>query len=220
MGKAKAKLDFIELPVPTKIQFGRDRVIDMNGKPEFATPDIPLPDITLVCKELEDAYNAAQGGGTHEKDEQDKKEKVWDDKMRKEAAYVTRIADGDVAIITLAGFTPTETEATPSAPPAKVEGYKATRDDQSGIINLTSDVMENVKGYVDIVSEDPDVSITIINDQMMISPSLKPVYILAGTTRKTSISNLTPAVKYYFLRYAFNAAGRGANSEKISIMVV
>ena len=219
MSKAKAKLDFITLAVVAKVAFGRDRVSDMTGKPEFPTPDVPLSDITDACDDLEEAHNDADGG-THETEEMNAAETVWDDLMRKLAGYVTRIADGDVAIITLAGFTATETDSSPVPAPEKVEGYKATRDDQSGIINLTCNVIENAKGFVDIASEDPELNITIINDQMMISPSLKPVFIHVGTNRKCSISSLRPAVKYYFTRYAFNASGRGPDSEKINIMVV
>jgi hypothetical protein len=218
MAKAKVKLDFIELTVPEKIQYGRDRVGDMTGNGNFTTPDIPLADITTACDNLQTTYNAAQGGGPTETAAQNAAEAVWDDLMRKEAAYVTRIADGSVVIITSAGFTPTETEATPTQPPAKPENFTAKHSDQSGAILLNNDTSPNVRGYVTIVSSESNLSIQVIGDQIAITGNTEPVIIQTTSARKISVTNLTSGRRYYIIRYAFNAAGRGPDSDKIAIV--
>lgn len=218
MAKAKVKLDFIKLTVPEKIQYGRDRVTDMTGNGNFTTPDIPLADITTVSDDLEDAYNEAQGGGPTETAALNAAELVWDDKMRKEAAYVSRIADGSVVIITSAGFTPTETEPTPQQPPVKPENFTAKHGEQSGVINLDNDTMPKVKGYVTIVSSESNLHIQVIGDQVIVSGNTAPVIILVTSSRKISVTNLTSGTRYYIIRFAFNAAGRGPDSDKISIV--
>ena len=79
MAKSKVLLDFINDSVPVKIQYTRDRVIDMTGNANF--PDPPGPDVDLgdwgaSATDLETKYNAAQGGGPAQTELQDAAELV------------------------------------------------------------------------------------------------------------------------------------------------
>jgi len=218
MAKAKVKLDFILLAVPLKIQYGRDRVDDMTGNANFPTPDVPLVDITAACLDLETKYNLAQGGGPADTAAQDAAELVWDDLMRKEAGYVDRIADGDVVIITSAGFSPTETILTPSLPPAKPENLKLTHGDQPGKILTSCDRIENAKGFVTIITSDPNATVTLVGEDAHIRVTTGEVIIHSSTSRKSAHGMLSSATRYNVRKYAFNTAGRSSDSEVSSIV--
>ena len=101
MAKAKVKIDvYMSLNIPGKIQYARDRVIDMTGNPNFTTPNPPLLVVKGAADDLETKYNLAQGGGPADTTAQNAAELVLDDLMRKEAAYVDSVADGNTVIIT------------------------------------------------------------------------------------------------------------------------
>jgi hypothetical protein len=218
MAKAKCKLDFIELPVPDKIQFARDRVDDMTGNAYFTTPDVPLANITTAADDLETAYNAAQGGGPAETAAQNAAEAVLDDLLRKEAAYVDRIADGDVVKITSAGFTPTETTLTPVTPPAKPENMKLKHGEQEGTIIVTCDKVENAKGFVTIITPDQAATIAAVGEDVHVSNIPTGLIVCVSSGRKTTHGSLRSATRYYVRRYAFNAAGRSPDTDVISIV--
>ena len=218
MGKAKCKLDFILLPIPEKIEFARDRVIDMTGNSNFTTPDPGLPLISTAADNLETTYNEAQGGGPAETTAQDAAEIVLDDLMRKEAGYVDRIADGNVVIITSAGFTPTETVHTPLAPPLKPENMKLKHGDQPGTIMISCDKVEGAYGFVTIITTDQNAVIAVAGQDVNVSGLTGTLILNASSSRKTTHGGLVSATRYYVRRYAFNAAGRSPDTDVISIV--
>jgi len=221
MSKAKVKIEvYMVLNVPGKIQYARDRVVDMTGNANFTTPDVPLATITTAADDLETKYLAAQGGGPADTAAQNAAEEVLDDLIRKEAAYVTRIADGDTVIITSSGFTPTKTELTPAPPPGKVLGLTLKQSEQSGTFVSNCDPLENARGFVTIISLSSNPHITIDGDQLIIPAGGEQVIIHISASRKATHEGLTPLTKYYVVKYAFNAAGRGPNSDMNSISVV
>src|SRR3990172_1730011 len=99
---------FILLHPSLKITYSRDRVIDMTGNPNFVTPLPSLATVTTVTDDLETKQLAAEGGGTAQIAARDAAEEVWKNTMRQEADYVDTIAQGNVVIITSAGFTATD----------------------------------------------------------------------------------------------------------------
>lgn len=223
MGKAKVKLDFIKLAVPAKIQYGRDRVIDLTGNANFTTPEPSLAEITDACNDLETKYNAAQGGGPAQTTAQNQSEKVLDERMRKLANYVTRIADGDVVIITSAGFTPTQTEASPIGAPDKVENLTAKHGEQAGTIHTNCNVAKNTKGYVTIITNSSTLPLVTTPDGVLLQSAAAiaaGIFLLvnSSTSRKTTFNNLVSGTRYFIRKYAFNAAGKGADSDVVSIV--
>jgi len=223
MAKARVKLDFINLPIPQKIEFVRDRVVDMTGNVNFPTPDVPLADITTAVDDLETKHLGAQGGGEAQTQAQDASEEALDELMRQEAAYVTRIANGSTVIITSAGFDFTQTEPSPVAVPAKVETLKLKHSDASGTIITTCDPVENAKGYVTIITDTQNAPITIVNGSIVFQTaptSPAGIFLLfnADTFRKSTFSGLISGTRYYVFKYAFNAQGKGTNSDVVSIV--
>ena len=233
MAKARVKLDFIRLPIPAKIEFVRDRVVDMTGNANFPTPDVPLTTLTTAVDDLETKHLAAQGGGAAQIQAQDESEEALDDLMREEAGYVTRVADGSTVIITSAGFAFTQTEPSPVAIPAKVEKLKLTHSDEAGTILTNCEVVENARGYVTVITDIQNAPLTVdtgsVVFQMAATPSPlaappSPVpsagFVLfnADTFRKTIFKGLKSGTRYYVFKYAFNAQGKGTNSSVDSIV--
>lgn len=221
MAKAKVKIDvYMSLNIPGKIQYARDRVSDMTGNVNFTTPVPALAVVTSAADGLEARYNAAQGGGPADTAAQNAAELILDDLMRKEAAYVDSVADGDTVIITSGGWTPTKTDKVPLQPPLKATGTTLAQTPQSGTIISNCNPVANAKGFVTILSLTENPAITIEGDQLIVAPSAQAVVIHIGGRRKATHTNLTPATRYYMRKFAFNTAGRAPDSDVISIMVV
>lgn len=218
MAKSKVLLDFITEPIPFKIQYTRDRVIDMTGNSDFTDPDIALDTWGDSATDLETKYNAAQGGGPTETALQDAAELVMDDLSRKQAAYVDRIADGSEVIITSAGFSVTDVVPTTVPAPEKPENHKLTHGEQQGTIISNINALKRSKGFVTVLKDDPAIEVVIVEDQMTISLGGQKVVIHAGTNRKATITNLTRGTIYYVTKYGFNASGRGPDSDTEDIV--
>lgn len=218
MAKAKVKINFIKIPIPEKIQYARDRVLNMTGNANFPTPAPPLPVIGTAATDLETKYNKAQGGGQADTIAQNAAEVVLDDLMRDIADYVDDIADGSEVIISSAGFTPTQTEATPVQKPLKPENLKNKHLDQPGSISSVCDKVENAKAYATVISTSPDGQVTVAGEDIIITSGTGVVIVSVSTNRKTTHSGLTSATKYYVRKFAINAAGRGPDSDVIPIV--
>lgn len=221
MSKAKVKIEvYMDLGIPGKIEYARDRVDDMSVLPLFAVPDVPYPAMSGAADDLETKYNKAQGGGPADTAAQNAALLILDDLMRKQAAYVTRVSDGDTVKITSSGFSPTKTEGTPAPAPGKVLGLSMTQTPASGIIESNCLPLENAKGFITILSLTATPQIVIDGNQLIIPASAQPVIIHVSSTRKATHSALTPGTRYHIVKFAFNAAGRGPDSDMNSIMVV
>ena len=226
MAKAKVKRAFTNLPVSGKIQFSRDRVVDMTGNANFPTPSPALATVTTVTNDLETKHLAALGGGPMHTAARDAAELVWNDTMDKSAAYVEGIADGDVTILTSSGFTPTSTERQPRQLPEKPENLKMKRSDETGVIFFSCNPVPDAKSYIAILSADvAALDISTKGTQLMIklnaaSPAQPTLLILdISSHRKKVIRGLTPGTRIYGKIYCTNTAGRGPDSDAISIMV-
>ena len=219
MAKSKVKLDFIDLSVPAKIQFTRDRVGDMSGGGVFPTPDVSYATLDAGADDLEIKYQAAQGGGEAETVAQDASEAVLDDLLRKTAGFVDRIADGDIVIITSAGFDFTDVERSSVPAPAKPENQKLTHGDDNATVKTITDPVANARGYVTVAKSDPAIDVTIIGNELIIQTGNgNHVVIHAGTTRSNLLTNLVRGTKYRIYKYAFNASGKGPNSDTDDII--
>jgi hypothetical protein len=236
MAKAKVKRDFTLLRVSDKIEFGRDRVVDLTGNPNFPTPNPTLATITTVTDDLETKNLAALGGGPAQTAARDAAELIWNDTLDKEAAYVELTADGDVTKITSAGFHPTKTESSPKQIPAKPGNLIFKRSEETGVVFFSCDVVPDAEGYVAILSADASaLDISTSGTQLIIeltaatpAPFAAPppppattvlLIIDVSSQRKKTIRGLTPATRIHGKMYCINSAGRGPDSDVISIMV-
>lgn len=231
MAKAQVKLHFIELGIPAKIQYARDRVKDMDGNPYFPEPDIELKKITEATDDLEKKYLAAQGGVPAQTALQNEAEALWDDLLRKTAGYVSRIADGNVVVITSAGFTPTDIEPSPAAVPSKPQNLVLTHGQQSGTIFSECEKVPEAEHYVTLITDSAEPSLTVRGNDVIIQtdggatpapgePAQRKTFFLvnSSTSRKTLHGGLVSGTRYYVWKFAVNAAGKGPDSDRISIV--
>ncbi|MBI4931803.1 MAG: hypothetical protein HY841_13635 [Bacteroidetes bacterium] len=240
MAKAKVKREFINLSVDAKIQFSRDRVVDMTGNANFTTPNPSLATVAAVNNDLETKHLAALGGGPMQTAAQNAAELVWNDTMGKLAVYVEITADGDVTKITSAGFHPTSTEKQPTHAPVKPANPNMKHSDNTGEIFFSCDAVPDAETYIALLSTDAAaLDIAATKTQLMIElnpqsstpvpiPMPPPVPVPASSVlliidvssqRKKIITGLASGTRIHGKIYCTNSAGRGPDSDVISIMV-
>ena len=219
MAKQKTLLNFIRFSVPVKVDFAKNTVTKMTGNAFFTTPAVSLATMQTAAVDLETKYNAAQVGGELQTAEQDAAELVLDDLLRKQAAYVTAIADGSEVKIFSAGFQPTKKEKEPIPLPIKVANLKLKPEEQAGSITKINDKTPNAKVYVTLLSTNPVFPVTVDGDLLVIQLGADKLIIDISTERKRTYENLVSATKIYVKTSAFNAAGKGPDSDVVNITV-
>ncbi|MFH0894318.1 MAG: hypothetical protein V2A54_07770 [Bacteroidota bacterium] len=203
MKKVKVLLDFLRLPIPGKVEFGRNTVTRMTGNISFPTPDVPLAQVTTACNNLETAYNAAQGGGKQQTAALHQAEKAWEDLLRRVAAYVDRIALGNDVMILSAGFNTTHQPVSRLNPDFSVE-----RGEQSGEVILKHKAFAGRSAWIWQMSETPD---TTAEEWKTIGTTLQATFI---------VNNLKPTVKYWFRAALVTTAGQQDWCEPHSVIVL
>jgi hypothetical protein len=218
MRKAVVLINFIRIPVPEKIQFAKNRLSHIIGNANFPSPDVSLADISIAIDVLETKFRKAQGGGTKDTAAMHAAEAVLDELMRKLADYVSRTANGNAVIIASAGFSIIKTKPSLMHKPGKPEGLKLTRTQQSGTLISNCKRLANARGFVTIISASPDAGVAVRGEEIIINPGNAQIMIHIGSKRKAKHTNLVPGTKYYIKKFAFNTAGRGPDSDEVSIM--
>lgn len=214
----KVKLSFILLPVPPKVDFGKNTVTKMTGNPVFTSPDVSLSAIQTASQDLEDKYNAAQVGGPQQTADMDAAELVLNDLLRKQAAYVQRIANGNEVKIFSAGFLPTKGQADPVALPVKVENLKLKAAEQAGTILKTNDRTPNAKMYATVLMTNQNMPITVEGNLLVITIGADKIIIDISTFRKRKYENLVSGTRIYVKTAAINSAGKGPDSDVVTIL--
>lgn len=143
MRKVKVVLDFLKFPVAEKIVFYRNVITAMTGNASFASPDVPLTELTTVLTTLEQAEDEAGDGARTSIARRNQAEEVADIAFRKQAMYVDRIADGDSAVILSSGF-----HLSKQPEPAQRPQFEVEAGGNSGEIILTRKAQPGAKSYV------------------------------------------------------------------------
>ena len=203
MRKSHVLFDFVLSIPPVKIVFGRNVVSLMTGNANFPTPDIPLVVIKEKTDLLEQKYLASLNDGKVEKAELHQTEKEWDNLMRYEALYVDRIADGDEAIMTGAGFNVSKQPVANTKPELWAEA-----GDRTGTVKLRLQAIQGAKSYI---------------WQYCINtfPVSESQWVFAEATSKATVilENLTPVTRYWFRVAAVTTEGTSAYCDPIMHVV-
>jgi len=182
MKKVHVVFDFIQLSIPEKIAKGRNIIAEMINNPAFPNPDIPINEIKDATDQLENRYLNSRNGGKENTVLLHQAEEVWNDKMRKQARYVERIADEDSAIVLNAGFNLAKQPV-----PAQRPEFSAEQGKNSGSVLLRRQAIPGAKSYI---------------WQYCINtlPETEDGWKIAEVTGKatTELNNLNPATKYWF----------------------
>ena len=122
--------------------------------------------------------------------------------LTKEATYVNGIANGDPAIIALAGMGVSDDTATPVGPMPKVENLHAAQGDADGEIDLNwNPVGRGLQNYRVEITTDPA------------GQTGWTFKMNAGGKSKVTVTGLTSGQRYWFRVVAEGAGGPGAPSD-------
>ncbi len=104
MKKSKVLYDFVMFAAAFLIEFARNTVTMMTGNPAFTTPYVVLAQITAAANDLETKFKAALNGDKALKATMRIALNTLISLLKKQAAYVNLIADGNDAVILSSGF--------------------------------------------------------------------------------------------------------------------
>lgn len=183
MKSDRVVLDFGKKSVPQMIEFGRLVSSQMKGNTNFPTPDVPIAELDAATDLLEERSTAAKNGGKEATALLHQAIDDWYYKMRREAKYVDRIADGDGAIIFSAGFNIAKQPSLPVRPEFSVE-----LGERSGTVTIRRQAVEGARSYIwqYCIGEMP--------------APLDSDWVTAQVTTKVTVelTGLTPLTKYWF----------------------
>lgn len=203
MKRVHVVFDFIQLPIPEKVAWGRNVYAVMNTNPAFPLPDVPLVVIKGDTDLLETSYLNARNGGKESTVLMHQAEAVWDDNMRKTARYVERIADVDPAIVLSAGFNLAKQPIPSQRTEFSVEAGKT-----SGSVLLRRQAVPGAKSYI---------------WQFCVNalPETEDGWKIAEVTGKASVEliDLTPVTKYWFRVASVSSQGTSAYNDPIMHVV-
>lgn len=203
MKKVHVVYDFILLPIPEKVSRGRKAYSEMSDNPSFPNPDVPLTELKDATDVLEARYLDARNGGKENTVLMRQAEAVWNDKMRKLARYVERIADEDTAIVISAGFNLAKQPI-----PAQRSEFSAETGKGSGSVLLRRQAVPGAKSYI------WQLSINVL-------PETEDAWKIAEVTGKASVelTNLNPVTKYWFRVAAVTSNGTSPYNDPIMHIV-
>jgi len=192
------------LPVPDKIQYARQIVLDMTGNANFTTPAPTLASITTAATALETAYNAAQTARQLAKSAtstQDAKSAALDLLLSQEANYVENTSGGDQAKIESAGFS-VKAPPTPIGPLTAPAALVVSPSQSAGTANLKWKGVRGSNSYTIQRATDPNVDASWIQADV-------------ATKSKATVNTMTSGTKYWFRVAAVGAAGLGPWSDPV-----
>ena len=204
MKKDHVVLSFVKDPIAKKIETGRSVEGKMRLKPIFANPDVPYDDLKASTDLLETRYVASLNGGKEATALMHQAEDDWIDKIRTEAYFVDRIANGDGAVILSAGF---NLAKQPS--PAVRPEFSVELGEKSGSVVLRRQKIDGARSYVwqYYMGENPGNETDWVNAQVTTQASVE-------------LTGLTPLSKYWFRVAAVTINGTTAFCTPIMQVVI
>lgn len=204
---ATIKMGLDRLPVPDKIQFARQIVIDMTGNANFTTPSPALTAIGTAATALETSYNAAQTARQTAKSltsTQGEKEVALDLLLSQEANYVQSASAGDQAKIESAGFS-TKAPPTPIGDLPAPTTLNALPSESAGTADLKWSGVHGAGSY---------------NIQRATDPTLDTSWVQVATATKTkaTVNTMVSGTRYWFRVAGVGSAGQGPWSDPTPII--
>ena len=207
MKKVVVNLKF--LPIPEKVEFGRQVKISMTGNAYFANPAPTLTALDTACTDLETAYNNAEQTRLLSKSKtviQNQKETAFNDLMNQLANYVENASNGDEAKIKSSGMNAKAKAVKSAAVLSKPENLSATTGDKSNEVDLHWDKTAGSYSYEIEICPDP------IDDT-------KWQHTKTVTKTSATVSELTSGQRYWFRVAAVSAQGESGWSNPVSKIV-
>ena len=199
------KLGLANLPVPDKIQFGRQIVQSMTGNPVFLNPEPDLAALTLCSNDLELAYNAAHMARQSAKAKTSLQEDcvVNIDRLISQLAnYVENTTNGDRAQIESAGFS-VRNQPSPIGELPAPEDLQAAPSEHAGTADVSWKPVRGARAY--LIERAPD------------AQALEWDVIGSSTKKEASLNSMVSGTKYWFRVAALGTAGQSAYSDPVPL---
>ncbi len=198
--KANIKLSLYKLKPVLLLALLRNVVAKMTGNANFATPAVPVADLTALGNAYEAAIEAATFGSRQSKLQRNALTAQVRDQLRKQADYVRSVANGDKAVLESSGFELMR-QPEPIGVPGIAKDMQARMTGLKGEVELRWRSVAGAHGYqVWMTDKDPAAS-----------SSWQPI----GYTTRVShrITALESYKAYWFCVNAIGSAGAGAQSD-------
>ncbi|MGL2966282.1 fibronectin type III domain-containing protein [Flavobacterium sp. XGLA_31] len=192
-----------------------------NNAAVFENPTVTEADFTQALTDFNTAAaDYAQFGITKKTAFETKRQKLMQflDSL---ANYVDSIAQGDISVIALAGFTPSSISSEQAPVLDKIQYFLLKRTEVAGeiIVDIQAIPKKGTIAYGCICVEGAPLSNPVfVNGQLKLSADDPAVLQDANKTRRKMFSGLTPGVVYYFYVYATNSASVSPLSDAKSIL--
>lgn len=200
---SKIKLNFRNLPIPTKTAKARTVVTSLTDNADFPTPSPALAVITAAIDDLETSAATVQSTRAKLKtdiSEQNEKEDALNGLMSQLVGYVQSVAGDDETKIHSAGMDARSAKGPASSDPTLPEALSATVGDHDGEMDLSWDPVPKAKSYIIQVSVDPPTETS---------------WQQAGVSTKSgfTVTGLTPGTRYQFRVAAVSTGGQSGWSD-------
>ena len=205
----KVVLNLKNLPIPQKVEFGRQVKTSMTGNANFTTPAPTLAALDTVCTDLETAYNNAEQARLMAKSKtviQNQKETAYNDLMNQLANYVENTSAGDEAKIKSSGMDSKAKAVKGAAVLSKPANLSATTGDKNNEVDLHWDKIVGTNSYEIETCPDP-----VDNTKWQHNKTV--------TKTKVTVTGLTSGQRYWFRVAAVNAKGESGWSDPVSKIV-
>ena len=220
MPKIKVKRSFKKVPPADLSAFGRNVVSKMTGNATFATPDVSLASITAACNTLDTLIAAAIKGSKKSHDDVKAQVLLLNGLLESEAAYVDRIANGDVSKIESAGYQTTSGSKGKKPIPAQAN-IKQAISTKSGSISIEFTPMKEATAVIalaatnNILNAIADNDINSLNFPPISTNSM--ISIGFGTAHHIDLGGLQSGTRYDVMLFGFNTNGKGSFSAIMSV---
>jgi hypothetical protein len=137
------------------------------------------------------------------------------------ADYVTKLANNDVSMIMLSGFTPSKSKQNKKQAPQKKPTCKVERSGTLGELLVTIEIMEDSRHhyYFLICSEGKELKkLAFTNGTLVMEETEHRVFYNYTKSRNKILRGLIPGVYYYIYVFVSNANGVSQLSQPIKIM--
>jgi hypothetical protein len=198
----KILIDFGRFSVSQLLSQANTIIASLTDFPEIPTPTPTIAVLQAAVDDLTDAESAAEVGGKQQKEIRDQKADALIALLKQEAAYVSMIADGDVAVMLGAGFRITKIPS-PIGPLPKPVKF-AVSSPQKGWLQLSLKAVYGAKNYQYEFKKVGDAQWTI----------------LASTRAKVIIQDLESAKEYVARVLPVGASEERTYSDEITAVVI
>ncbi len=198
--KANIKLSLSSLTPVAILALLRNVIAKLTGNTWFATPAVPLADMTTLADALEVAIEAATNGSRQSKLQRDDLVAAAKTMLTTQADYVRTEAGGDRTKLESSGFELRRTPQ-PIGVPGAPQKLEARMSDRKGIIKLRWRSEHGAHGY-QVWMTDKD-------------PTLEANWTAVGYTTRVShlVDSLESYKAYWFCVSAIGTAGEGMQSD-------